>query len=146
MVYLVLLVVLSLLADQLAAITCYSCESYRDYRCLDPFDFQPFVQVNCDTAAWVREKKPVFCEKRTEIVDGVYVTTRGCSIDYRWEDVASYVDHRGGHLPCIRRGRKETCLCTNDRCNSAPVLSSTWLWLLLMTVTSLGWWYQPIIN
>ncbi len=41
------------------------------------------IQVNCDTAPWVREKKPVFCEKRTEIVDGVYVTTRGCSIDYR---------------------------------------------------------------
>ncbi len=43
----------------------------------------PLIQVNCDTAPWVREKKPVFCEKRTEIVDGVYVTTRGCSIDYR---------------------------------------------------------------
>ena len=42
-----------------------------------------FDQINCDTAPWVREKKPVFCEKRTEIVDGVYVTTRGCSVDYR---------------------------------------------------------------
>jgi hypothetical protein len=34
----------------------------------------------------VREKKPVFCEKRTEIVDGVYVTTRGCSIDFRYTE------------------------------------------------------------
>jgi hypothetical protein len=43
-----LLVVLvwCLVVGQLAAITCYSCESYRDYRCLDPFDFQPFVQVS----------------------------------------------------------------------------------------------------
>jgi hypothetical protein len=34
-----------LVVRELSAITCYSCESYRDYRCLDPFDFQPFVQV-----------------------------------------------------------------------------------------------------
>ena len=35
--------------------------------------------------------------------------------------MASYVDHRGGHLPCIRRGRKETCLCTNDRSAQSSV-------------------------
>eukprot|EP00088_Acartia_fossae_P071321 TRINITY_DN9765_c0_g1_i6.p1 TRINITY_DN9765_c0_g1~~TRINITY_DN9765_c0_g1_i6.p1 ORF type:complete len:155 (-),score=16.23 TRINITY_DN9765_c0_g1_i6:1035-1499(-) len=108
-----------------SAITCYQCESHKDFRCLDPFDTAPFVQINCDSASWVRENKPVFCEKRTEIVDGVYVTTRGCSIDFRWEDIQQYADHRGGHIPCIRRGRKETCLCTNDRCNTAASLQET---------------------
>jgi len=49
------------------AITCYKCESYRDYRCLDPFDFQPHVQVNCDFEPFVRDKKPVFCEKTTDL-------------------------------------------------------------------------------
>ncbi len=28
-----------------AAVFCYKCESYRDYRCLDPFDYRPHVQV-----------------------------------------------------------------------------------------------------
>ena len=41
------------------------------------------LQENCDTADWVRETKPVFCEKKTELVEGRYVTTRGCSLDYR---------------------------------------------------------------
>ena len=36
----------------------------------------------------------VFCEKRTEVVDNTYVTTRGCSVDYRWEDVRGYQDNR----------------------------------------------------
>jgi len=101
------------------AITCYVCESYNDFRCLDPFDYQPFVQIDCDTAPWVRDKTPVFCEKSTEVVDNVYVTTRGCSIDFRWEDVRGYQDVIGGQIPCIRRKGKETCLCTHDRCNSA---------------------------
>ena len=49
------------------AIFCYKCESYRDYRCLDPFDPRPHIQVNCDTESFVRDKKPVFCEKVTEL-------------------------------------------------------------------------------
>ncbi|XP_023343945.1 protein quiver isoform X2 [Eurytemora carolleeae] len=116
-------------------ITCYICESYRDFRCLDPFDYQPFVQMNCDQASWVREKNPVFCEKRTEVVDGVYVTTRGCSIDFKWEDVQEYADHRGGRIPCIRRGRKETCLCTEDRCNSSKSLNLVFSFPVLLILT-----------
>ena len=50
-------------------------------------------QVNCDYEPYVRDQKPVFCEKTTELIDGVYVTTRGCST-YQWEDVDSYLDHR----------------------------------------------------
>ena len=49
------------------AIFCYKCESYRDYRCLDPFDPRPHIQVNCDMEHFVRDKKPVFCEKVTEL-------------------------------------------------------------------------------
>jgi hypothetical protein len=49
--------------------------------------------VNCDYEPYVRERKPVFCEKTTELIDGVYVTTRGCST-YQVEDVDSYLDHR----------------------------------------------------
>ena len=76
------------------------------------------MQIDCDTAPWVRDKVPVFCEKRTEVVDNTCVTTRGCSVDYRWEDVRGYQDIGGGQVPCIRRKGKETCLCTNDRCNT----------------------------
>ena len=49
------------------AISCYKCESYRDYRCLDPFDFRPHPQINCDYEPFAREKKPVFCEKVTDL-------------------------------------------------------------------------------
>jgi len=110
------------LAAPSLAITCWKCASHNaDWGCLDPFDYQPFVQVNCDYEGWVRDRKPVFCEKRTDIVDGVYVTTRGCSQE-DWSDVKGYQDVRDGHVPCIRRGRKETCLCSSDSCNQAPGL------------------------
>ena len=78
----------------------------------------------------------MFCEKRTEVVDGSYVTTRGCSVDFRWEDVQGYRDIAGGRVPCIRRRGKETCLCSNDACNSAAVLriSAVCLMPLLLLV------------
>ena len=71
---------------------------------------------------FVRDKPPVFCEKRTQVVDGSYVTTRGCSLDFRWEDVQGYRDIAGGRVPCIRRRGKETCLCSDDACNSARLV------------------------
>ena len=49
------------------AISCYKCESYRDFRCLDPFDYQPHIQVNCNYEPFVRDKTPVFCEKVTDL-------------------------------------------------------------------------------
>eukprot|EP00095_Tigriopus_kingsejongensis_P010663 maker-scaffold799_size95547-snap-gene-0.10 protein:Tk10663 transcript:maker-scaffold799_size95547-snap-gene-0.10-mRNA-1 annotation:"GE12564" len=100
------------------AIFCYKCESYRDFRCLDPFDYQPHIQINCDFEHFVRDRKPVFCEKTTELIDGVYVTTRGCSTRH-WEDVDLYMDHRNQDLRCFRRGSVEHCLCSTDSCNGA---------------------------
>jgi len=100
------------------AITCYKCESYRDYRCLDPFDFQPHVQVNCDFEPFVRDKKPVFCEKTTDLIDGVYVTTRGCS-NFHWEDIESFIDHKNQPIRCFRKGLLERCFCQYDGCNPA---------------------------
>ena len=50
-----------------SAITCYKCESHRDYRCLDPFDYRPHISVNCDFEPYVRDRNPVFCEKVTEL-------------------------------------------------------------------------------
>merc|ERR1719422_1235527 len=94
-----------------AAISCYICSSYGGlWGCLDPFDYQPIVRKNCDFEPWVRGPPyPVFCEKRTDIVDGQYITTRRCSQE-TWEDIKGYQSVRDGHIPCIRRGRKETCL------------------------------------
>lgn len=115
----------------LEAITCYKCESYRDYRCLDPFDYQPHVQVNCDFEHFVRDKKPVFCEKTTDLIDGVYVTTRGCS-SFQWEDVDSHIDHRNAPMRCFRRGLLERCLCQYDGCNSAHRLAPISVLLLLL--------------
>ena len=54
-----------------SGITCYKCESYRDFRCLDPFDYRPHIQVNCDFEPFVRDRKPVFCEKSTELSEYV---------------------------------------------------------------------------
>ncbi len=31
--------------SRVSAVTCYQCESYRDWRCSDPFDSRWFVQV-----------------------------------------------------------------------------------------------------
>ena len=99
------------------AITCYKCESYRDYRCLDPFDYRPHHLVNCDLEPFVRERKPVFCEKTTDLINGVYVTTRGCSTAFQWEDIDEFIDNRRQPLRCFRRGLKEQCLCTIKRQN-----------------------------
>ena len=43
--YLTLLLLVSLCCRLSDAIFCYVCESVRDFRCLDPFDYQPFPQV-----------------------------------------------------------------------------------------------------
>ena len=66
----------------------------------------------------MRDRKPVFCEKTTELVDGVYVTTRGCSTK-QWEDVDLYMDHRNQDLRCFRRNSIEQCLCARHNCNAA---------------------------
>ena len=47
--YLTLLLLVSLCCRLSDAIFCYVCESVRDFRCLDPFDYQPFVQVGLDS-------------------------------------------------------------------------------------------------
>merc|ERR1712018_312443 len=116
------LIFISCITRIVDAITCFKCESYRDYRCLDPFDFRPHPQINCDYEPFAREKKPVFCEKVTDLIDGVYVTTRGCS-NYQWEDVDGILDHRNRHIRCIRRGLLERCLCQYDGCNSTSQMS-----------------------
>ena len=118
------------------AITCYKCESYRDYRCLDPFDYRPHPLVNCDFESFVRHRKPVFCEKTTDLIDGVYVTTRGCSTNFQWEDVDEFIDHRDQPMRCFRRGLLERCLCSHQGCNGANQtknLSNNALFLTLST-------------
>ena len=54
-----------------------------------------------------------------------------------WEDVKGYQDVRDGHVPCIRRGRKETCLCSNERCNSARGVRAGGLVVLVAVVAGL---------
>merc|ERR1712110_107934 len=129
-----LTIVLGTVFREVSAITCYKCESYRDFRCLDPFDYRPHIQVNCDYEPFVRDRKPVFCEKSTELIDGVYVTTRGCSTK-QWEDVDVYFDHRNQDLRCFRRGTLEQCLCSADSCNGAKSMWSPLLAANMVAVT-----------
>ena len=95
------------------------------------------LQVDCSSAIYARDKPPVFCQKRTEVVDGSYVTTRGCTVDFRWEDVQGYRDIVGGRVPCIRRSGKETCLCSTDGCNSATRLPISAVSLTLVILARL---------
>merc|ERR1711902_282009 len=88
------------------------------------------IQVNCDYESFVRDRKPVFCEKTTELVDGVYVTTRGCS-SKQWEDVDLYMDHRNQDLRCFRRKSVEQCLCARDSCNGAIKSQNTSILLVV---------------
>lgn len=122
-----------------SALSCYKCESHRDFRCLDPFDYRPHISVLCDLEPYVRDRNPVFCEKVTELVNGVYVTTRGCSTK-QWEDLQGIIDHRGQNMRCIRNRLLESCYCTGDNCNTAiriitssfPLLFSSLSMLLLV--------------
>lgn len=116
------------------AISCYKCESHRDFRCLDPFDYRPHISVLCDLEPYVRDRNPVFCEKVTELVNGVYVTTRGCSTK-QWEDLQGIIDHRGQNIRCIRNRLSESCFCTGDNCNSAI---TTRLSFSMLTYTTLA--------
>ena len=73
------------------------------------------------------------------IVNGVYVTTRGCSTK-QWEDLQGIIDHRGQNMRCIRNRLLESCYCTGDNCNTAiriitssfPLLFSSLSMLLLV--------------
>ena len=89
----ILTILLGFCSHVTSGIFCYVCESVRDFRCLDPFDFQPFPQVDCSTLSFVRDKVPVFCEKRTEVFNGEYVTTRGCSVDYRYTAIVLCISY-----------------------------------------------------
>ena len=51
-------------------------------------------------------------------VDGVYVTTRGCS-NFHWEDIESFIDHKNQPIRCFRKGLLERCFCQYDGCNPA---------------------------
>ena len=42
----ILTILLGVCSHVTSGIFCYVCESVRDFRCLDPFDFQPFPQVH----------------------------------------------------------------------------------------------------
>jgi len=124
------------------AITCYKCESHRDYRCLDPFDYRPHISVNCDYESYVRDRNPVFCEKITELVNGVYITTRGCSTK-QWEDLQGIIDHRGQNMRCIRNRLLESCFCTTTNCNAAVSMQISinvlYFALLLQLIKSWLW-------
>jgi hypothetical protein len=65
------------------------------------------------------------------VVDGVYVTTRGCSTK-QWEDVDAYFDHRNQDLRCFRRGSVEQCLCQKNSCNHGirTLAADTWTVML----------------
>jgi len=138
-----LFTLLAILPLETSAISCYICSSYGGlWGCLDPFDYQPIVRKNCDFEPWVRGPPyPVFCEKRTDIVDGQYITTRGCSQE-TWEDIKGYQSVRDGHIPCIRRGRKETCLCSEDSCNSAPS-STNFSWAMSLLLAT--WLFRRVL-
>ena len=41
-------IILSSYSGLSSAILCYECESYQDFRCLDPFDHRAFPQVQSD--------------------------------------------------------------------------------------------------
>ena len=66
------------------------------------------------------------------LVDGVYVTTRGCSTK-QWEDVDVYFDHRNQDLRCFRRGTLEQCLCSRDSCNGTQ---SMWSMLSVASIAA----------
>ena len=48
------------------------------------------------------DNKTLWLMLKFVIVNGQYVTTRGCST-FQWEDVGARLDHRNQHIPCIRR-------------------------------------------
>eukprot|EP00096_Caligus_rogercresseyi_P001713 TRINITY_DN1286_c0_g1_i1.p1 TRINITY_DN1286_c0_g1~~TRINITY_DN1286_c0_g1_i1.p1 ORF type:complete len:144 (+),score=16.49 TRINITY_DN1286_c0_g1_i1:83-514(+) len=121
--------------NSVSAIFCYKCEGTRDFRCSDPMDPRPFPLYDCDSEPWARDKKPVFCEKVTEFVGGLYRTTRGCSRK-QWEDVNKHYSYLNQRHPCTHAGRVEVCLCnSHDGCNSSHVFKSSSV-LLLVTIAS----------
>ena len=81
------------------------------------------------------------------LVDGTYVTTRGCST-FQWEDIDEVLDHRNQHIRCFRRGLLERCLCQYDGCNSATTKSFSISILFAMNLLLFGYfqwtWNRPI--
>ena len=61
----ILTILLGVCSHVTSGIFCYVCESVRDFRCLDPFDFQPFPQVHRFISR--SHKRNVFCSNKLSV-------------------------------------------------------------------------------
>ena len=107
------LIFMSFLISISNSIKCYSCNSEYDANCSDPFipsDHTNLV-LDCEQEVYrMGGKVAEICEKTTEWVDNVFVTTRGC-YDSTKEDVVE-LQHSNGdnkdNKPCSWKEGKQT--------------------------------------
>ena len=116
------------------SISCYSCESSKNFSCSEFWD--PSLDVNQQYLSDCRNVYDAkYCVKMTGIYDGKLGTKRFCS-SRDWGDYCEYIQRPGDP----REYRSCILTCTNNECNSAGILTISFFTMIFTGFISIFYW------
>ena len=116
------------------AISCYSCESSKDFSCSEFWD--PSLNVNQQYLSDCRDVYDAkYCVKMTGVYDGKLGTKRFCS-SRDWGNYCEYIQRPGDP----REYRSCILTCTSNECNSAGIWKVSLVTMIITCMISIFHW------